>query len=63
MNDLEVVNTLSGALPAGIRYEIGKSHWNAIEIGEFQARKLAEDGYRLVHEDELRADRWGDDDD
>ena len=48
---------LAAALPAGIRYfvdlDLHKQRiWRAQEIADFQARKLAESGWRLVHADE-----------
>lgn len=50
-------NALASALPAGISYpaddsKAGKAfdaRWNAQQIAEFQAERLAESGYRLVY--------------
>lgn len=44
-------NALASALPTGISYEPGVEYiaWNARRIAEFQAERLAESGYRLVH--------------
>jgi hypothetical protein len=48
---------LASALPAGIRYfvdlDLHKQRiWRAQEIADFQAERLAESGWRLVHADD-----------
>lgn len=42
-------NALASALPAGVTANDGR--WHAAEIAQFQADRLAETGYRLVHTD------------
>ena len=48
---------LASALPAGISYDTGliigiRSAWRAEQIAAFQAERLAESGWRLVHADD-----------
>jgi hypothetical protein len=45
---------LASALPAGISYILGseRDDWTAANIAHFQAERLAESGWRLVHEDD-----------
>jgi hypothetical protein len=44
---------LASALPAGIRYAISDNDYLDIrEIADFQAERLAESGWRLVHADD-----------
>jgi hypothetical protein len=48
---------LASALPAGINYDTAvhagtKPDWRAADIAAFQAERLAESGWRLVHADD-----------
>jgi hypothetical protein len=45
---------LASALPAGITFDVGPHErlWRARRIAQFQAERLAESGWRLVHADD-----------
>jgi hypothetical protein len=51
---------LASALPAGITYD-SSIHWTATDIAAFQAERLAESGWRLVHVDEVLTQEAGSD--